>query len=312
MIEHNSPSAVTSDGDGDSGFVSGAETRSNDSQSPDIVEKPSKSFSIKDILGEELTAESTESTAMFEERGSIKRSEYLTEESIAQEATKTCQDEKDLESTARDHCLKKRASPNQATGVEIPNDDSLKGSDEHDTGESHPKKKRRARTTYTTTQLDALEQLFHQEQYPDLVVREEIAKTLDLDEERVQIWFQNRRAKYKRTQKEGRVLWMRSHLFGVGLHPNYPQGSMFASTPSSKLPLMMPPMMPSNRFPANGFFQSRLAGYLAEMQGTKRELPVSARPTMFPLPPLRIPVPSMWHFRHSDEQLYSETTPSIS
>ncbi|XP_038047781.1 flocculation protein FLO11-like [Patiria miniata] len=64
-------------------------------------------------------------------------------------------------------------------------------------------KPRRERANFNAAQLHALEQLFHDQKYPDGELRAKIAQRLDLNEERVQIWFQNRRAKYKRLQREG-------------------------------------------------------------------------------------------------------------
>lgn len=48
---------------------------------------------------------------------------------------------------------------------------------------------RRHRTIFTEEQLQALETLFHQNQYPDVVTREHLANRIHLKEERVEVRF---------------------------------------------------------------------------------------------------------------------------
>ncbi|XP_068692845.1 uncharacterized protein [Montipora foliosa] len=69
--------------------------------------------------------------------------------------------------------------------------------------EFRPKeKRRRCRTVFTQEQLYLLEEGFSEQKYPDSKFRQEMAAKTGLGEDRVQVWFQNRRAKEKRLMEE--------------------------------------------------------------------------------------------------------------
>ncbi|XP_034726300.1 homeobox expressed in ES cells 1-like [Etheostoma cragini] len=64
---------------------------------------------------------------------------------------------------------------------------------------------RRPRTAFTNSQVNVLETVFQVNPYPGIQLREQLAGRLNLDEDRIQIWFQNRRAKLRRSLRETRL-----------------------------------------------------------------------------------------------------------
>ncbi|XP_039715003.1 rhox homeobox family member 2-like isoform X2 [Pteropus medius] len=111
------------------------------------------------------------------------------------------------------------------------------------------------RPMITLGQVQELERIFRYNAYPNLFMRQQIARRIDMPEARVQVWFKNRRAKWRRHQRALMFRNMPPVVLGppVFIPSRRPFNAIFIPQPAwiwvlEPLPLG-PPLLPMPPFP---------------------------------------------------------------
>uniref|UniRef100_H0V5M9 Homeobox domain-containing protein n=1 Tax=Cavia porcellus TaxID=10141 RepID=H0V5M9_CAVPO len=141
--------------------------------------------------------------------------------------------------------------------------------------------RKKTRTLYRSDQLEELERVFQEDHYPDSDKRREIAQMVGVNPQRIMVWFQNRRAKWRKLEKLNGKEKQDSASAPASSHAEPPPAVPMDPDPG---PFPLEPPLDTFPEPSMLLTSDQTLAPTQQTEGAKR---VAVTPPLFSPPPLQ-------------------------